>query len=115
MPLRLNRGPRPNLHFTADSSKDGQERLHAEMTGVRADSGQQDIRVTALESTCREHTELHTSTLLRVAELKRQVKDLREGKKISPVLRSGDTAPSPHDRSPRSPRGDRDPEEDLQM
>ncbi|OLP84200.1 hypothetical protein AK812_SmicGene34947 [Symbiodinium microadriaticum] len=110
-----DRVPVVDLSQEDDGFHDGQERLHAEMTGVRADSGQQDIRVTALESTCREHTELHTSTLLRVAELKRQVKDLREGKKISPVLRSGDTAPSPHDRSPRSPRGDRDPEEDLQM
>ena len=70
-----------DLHSKADSSKDGQERLHAEMIGVRADLEQQDIRVTALESTCREHTELHTGTLLRVAELEKQVKDLRDGQR----------------------------------
>ena len=66
------------LHTKADTAKDGQDRVHAEMIGLRSEMQQQEVRTAALEAVFQEHSSLHEGTLLRVAALERQVKDLQE-------------------------------------
>ena len=120
-PLRSTRGPRINqgpswiealqqihsslqdLHTKADGNKDGQDKLHAEVVGIRSELGQQDIRISSVESTCHEHTNLHKSTMQRVNELEQQVKKLHDrdrDRERSPTPprrgRSGERGPSPH-------------------
>ncbi|CAE6941294.1 BXL5 [Symbiodinium sp. CCMP2592] len=136
-PVRNGRGPRPvqsgagwmdalqqihqslqDLHTKADTSKNSQDRAHAELIGLRADLHQQEVRTEALEATTKEHTQLHEGTLLRVAALERQFQNLQQQERE----RSRSPPPAGRDfsrgRSPsmtRSPRDDRDPLEDLEL
>ena len=106
-----------DLHVKTDDSKDKQDRLHAEMVGFRAELGQQEVRTATLEQTCKEHTELHEGTLLRVAELDKQVKTLqaREASRSRSPTPARASSDRPDVSPPRSPRCERDPEEDLQI
>ena len=106
-----------DLHVKTDDSKDKQDRLHAEMVGFRAELGQQEVRTATLEQTCKEHTELHEGTLLRVAELEKQVKTLqaREASRSRSPTPARASSDRPDVSPPRSPRYERDPEEDLQI
>ena len=79
---------------------------------------QQEVRASALEAVSQEHSSLHEGTLLRVAALERQVKDLQEQenhRSRSPAgssrVRGGPRGSS----QPRSPRDDRDPDEELEL
>ena len=136
-PFRQSRGPRlpqqgngwmdalqqihlslQDLHVKADSNKGSQDRTHAELVGLRAELQQQDIRTAHLEATTKEHTSLHEGTLLRVAALEQQVQELKSqdldrSRSPTPARSRAGRARSPS--QPRSPRDDRNPDEDLEL
>ena len=104
-----------------DSNRDSQDRAHAEPPGLRSDLQQQEIRTADLEAATREHSGLHEGTLLRVAELEKQVEELKrqdQERTRFPTPAGRGTSRDGRGRSPsqpRSPRDDRDPEEDLEI